>query len=124
MYALPLAHASPAYAQWVLENTIKIALSAGWISVLTIFIHEFTVFGFAHRLWAKPVVCLYWCAADFESAGHGPPVCGPGARLSDQGRVMLAHRIGKNVAILLAVTMLTGSYVLRFFAFLPRALPG
>ena len=23
MYALPLAHASPAYAQWVLENTIK-----------------------------------------------------------------------------------------------------
>ena len=35
--------------------------------------------------------------------------------LSDQGRVMLAHRIGKNVAILLAVTMLTGSYVLRFF---------
>ena len=23
VYALPLAHASPAYAQWVLENTIK-----------------------------------------------------------------------------------------------------
>ncbi|MFC4623402.1 MarC family protein [Comamonas nitrativorans] len=35
--------------------------------------------------------------------------------LSEQDRALLAHRIGKNVAILLTSTMLTGSYVLRFF---------
>ncbi len=47
--------------------------------------------------------------------------------LSDQGRVMLAHRIGKNVAILLAVTMLTRVVsCCGFLVFLcPRcALPG
>lgn len=35
--------------------------------------------------------------------------------LNERGRALLAERIGKNVAILLAVTMITGSYVLRFF---------
>lgn len=35
--------------------------------------------------------------------------------LNERGRALLAERIGKNVAILLATTMITGSYVLRFF---------
>ena len=35
--------------------------------------------------------------------------------LTERGRALLAQRIGKNVAILLASTMLTGSYVLQFF---------
>ena len=35
--------------------------------------------------------------------------------LSDSARALLAQRIGKNVAILVASTMIAGSYVLRFF---------
>ncbi len=35
--------------------------------------------------------------------------------LTERGRALLAQRIGKNVAILLAITLLTGSYILRFF---------